>query len=201
VEGLTATPYVRRRADQGEAAQDLEYLRSVRANRVLSWLGLTALSVGPYGTIGRHPGFPSVRNNTAGRCRIAGMTQPITAQASGHRGPTHLEVVMRMLLKAVLDTETANERVNERLRGGASGAPFERLRELVQPEAFYLFTEDGQRAFFAVFDVADASQIPAIIEPLFLRGKAKVTVTPCLTVEDADKAMDEVARRMGAAQG
>ena len=80
---------------------------------------------------------------------------------------------MRMLLKAVLDTETANERVNERLRSGASGAPFERLRELVQPEAFYLFTEDGQRALFAVFDVADASQIPAIIEPLFLRGKAK----------------------------
>jgi hypothetical protein len=44
---------VGRRADQGEATQDVDYLRSVRTNRVLSWLGLTALSVGPYGTIGR----------------------------------------------------------------------------------------------------------------------------------------------------
>jgi hypothetical protein len=97
---------------------------------------------------------------------------------------------MRMLLKAVLDTETVNERINERLRGGVQGRPFERLRELLRPEAFYLFNEDGQRALFAVFDLADQSQIPAIIEPLFLQGKAKVTVTPCLTVEDADKAME-----------
>jgi hypothetical protein len=108
---------------------------------------------------------------------------------------------MRMLLKAVLDTETVNERVNERLRSGASRAPFERLRELVQPEAFYLFTEDGQRALFAVFDLADPLQIQAIIEPLFLLGKAKVTLTPCLTVEDAGKGMEEVARRMADAQG
>jgi hypothetical protein len=62
-------------------------------------------------------------------------------------GRTYLEVVMRMLLKAVLDTETVNERINERFSSGASGAPLERWRELLQPEAFYFFPEDGQRAF------------------------------------------------------
>jgi hypothetical protein len=129
------------------------------------------------------------------------MTRPISALRADTAARTHLEVVMRMLLKAVLDTETVNERVNERLRSGASGAPFERLRELLQPEAFYMFTEDGQRAFFAVFDVVDPLLIPAIIEPLFLRGKAKITLTPCLTVEDAGKAMEEVARRMQDMQG
>ena len=40
-----------------------------------------------------------------------------------------------------------------------------------------------------------------IAEPLLLRAKAKVTLTPCLTVEDAEKAMEEVARRMAAMQG
>jgi hypothetical protein len=108
---------------------------------------------------------------------------------------------MRMLLKAVLDTETVNERTNERLRSGATGERLARWRELVQPEAFYFFTEDGQRAFLAVFDLAESSQIPAITEPPFLFGRAKVTLTPCLTVEDAEKGMEELARRMAAIQG
>jgi hypothetical protein len=43
-----------------------------------------------------------------------------------------------MLLKAVLDTETDNERINERLRSGAPGGTgtIARLQELLQPEAF-----------------------------------------------------------------
>ena len=108
---------------------------------------------------------------------------------------------MRMLLKAVIDTEAGNERLNERLRSGASGEPLARWRELVQPEAFYFFPEDGQRAFIAVFDLADPSLIPAITEPLLLRGKAKVTLTPCMTVEDVAKGWEEVARWIAAMQG
>jgi hypothetical protein len=105
-----------------------------------------------------------------------------------------------MLLKAVFDTETINERINERLRSGASagtrvhGQGLHRWRELIQPEAFYLFPEDGQRAFIAVFDLADLSQIPAITEPLWFGAKAKITLTPCMTVEDAEKGEEEAAR-------
>jgi hypothetical protein len=109
---------------------------------------------------------------------------------------------MRMLLKAVIDTEAFNERISERLRTGASRqGTLERLRELLQPEAFYFFVEDGQRTFFAVFDLADPLQIPAIIEPLFFRGRAKITLTPCLTVDEADKAGEEAFRRIAAMQG
>jgi hypothetical protein len=49
--------------------------------------------------------------------------------------------------------------------------------------------------------LADPLQIPAIIEPLFLRGRAKITLTPCLTVDEADKAGEEAFRRMAAEQG
>src|SRR4029450_1310070 len=86
-----------------------------------------------------------------------------SAQTSGRRGPTHLEVVMRMLLKAVLDTEAANEV----FRSGAAAEALDRIQEALQPEALYGFVEDGQRAFFAVFDLADPSEIPVISEPLF----------------------------------
>jgi hypothetical protein len=108
---------------------------------------------------------------------------------------------MRMLLKAVLDTETINDRINERLRGDASARTLDRVRELLQPEAFYFFPEDGQRAFFAVFDLADPSQIPVITEPLLMRAKAKITLTPCMTFEDAEKGAEEALHRMAAMQG
>ena len=71
------------------------------------------------------------------------MTQPISAQPIGPPGPTHLEVVMRMLLKAVLDTESANEV----FRSGAAAEALDRIQEALQPDALYAFVEDGERAF------------------------------------------------------
>jgi hypothetical protein len=105
---------------------------------------------------------------------------------------------MRMLLKAVFDTETVNEGVRS---GRASAGSIDRIQELLQPEAFYFFNEDGQRAFIAVIDLADPSQIPVITEPIFLRAKAKITLTPCMTAEDAKKGVEDAARRIAAMEG
>ena len=99
---------------------------------------------------------------------------------------------MRMLLKAVLDTEAANEV----FRSGAAAEALDQLQEALQPEALYSFVEDGQRAIIAVFDLADPSQIPAVTEPLYQGAKAKVTLTPCMNLEDVKKGMEEAARRM-----
>ena len=99
---------------------------------------------------------------------------------------------MRMLLKAVLDTESANEV----FRSGAAAEALDRIQEALQPEALYGFVEDGQRGFFAVFDLADASEIPVISEPLCQRANVKLTLTPCMTLEDAKKGIEEAARRM-----
>jgi hypothetical protein len=78
---------------------------------------------------------------------------------------------MRMLLKAVLDTQAANEV----FRSGAASEALDRIQEALQPEALYGFVEDGQRAFFAVFDLADPSEIPVISEPLYQRANVKLT--------------------------
>ena len=104
---------------------------------------------------------------------------------------------MRMLLKAVLDTEAANEV----FRSGAGEEALDQLQEALQPEALYSFLEDGQRAFFAVFDLADPSEIPVISEPLYQRANVKIMLTPCMTLKDVKKGMEEAARRMATLQG
>jgi hypothetical protein len=104
---------------------------------------------------------------------------------------------MRMLLKAVLDTGSANEV----FRSGAAAEALDRIQEALQPEALYAFVEDGERAFFAVFDLADPSEIPVISEPLYQRANVKLTLTPCMTLEDMKKGIEEAARRMAAMQG
>jgi hypothetical protein len=103
---------------------------------------------------------------------------------------------MRMLLKAVLDTEA----VSEDVRSGAGGEAIDRMQEALQPEALYFFGEDGQRTVLAVFDLADPSQIPVVTEPLYQGAKAKVTLTPCMNLEDVKKGMEEAARRMADTQ-
>jgi hypothetical protein len=104
---------------------------------------------------------------------------------------------MRMLLKAVLDTEAANEV----FRSGAAAEALDRIQQALQPEVLYSFIEDGERAFFAVFDLADPSEIPLISEPLYQRANVKITLTPCMTLEEAKKGVEEAARRMAAMQG
>jgi hypothetical protein len=102
-----------------------------------------------------------------------------------------------MLLKVVLDTEAANEV----FRSGAAAEVLDQIQEALQPEALYGFVEDGQRAFFAVFDLADPSEIPVVSEPLYQRANVKITLTPCMTVEDVKKGVEQAARRMAAMQG
>ena len=104
---------------------------------------------------------------------------------------------MRMLLKAVLDTEAANEV----FRSGAAAEALDRIQQALKPEVLYGFIEDGERAFFAVFDLADPSEIPLISEPLYQRANVKITLTPCMTLEEAKKGVEEAARRMAAMQG
>ena len=52
---------------------------------------------------------------------------------------------------------------------------------------------DGQRGGYVVLDLADASQIPAIAEPLFLWLSADVEILPVMTPEDLGKAGPAIA--------
>jgi hypothetical protein len=96
---------------------------------------------------------------------------------------------MRMLLKAVMDTEVANEMAVK----GQIQEMVHQMVEQLHPEATYFAADNGQRSCLVVFDMTDSSQIPVIAEPLFLGAKAHVTIVPCMNLEDLDRGLAQVA--------
>jgi hypothetical protein len=100
-----------------------------------------------------------------------------------------VEAVMRMLLKAVMDTEAANEVA---LKGQLKDV-IHQLVDQLHPEAAYFVADNGQRSCLIVFDMTDSSQIPVIAEPLFFGAKAQVTLVPCMNLEDLDRGLAQVA--------
>jgi len=130
-------------------------------------------------------------------CRSLGILNSFQLLRVVTAGRTYLEVVMRMLLKAVFETAAANEVIGK----GQGAETTRQMVERLQPEAFYAFGEDGQRAVLMVFDMADPSQIPALTEPMFQQGNAKVTLTPCMNLEDLQKGFEELASQMASTEG
>lgn len=92
---------------------------------------------------------------------------------------------MRMMLRAVMDTEKANE---ARSSGKLPRVMEETLKRL-QPEAAYFGSFQGRRACYIVFDMQDSSQLPSIAEPFFQEFGAEVEVHPVMTAEDLTKGL------------
>jgi hypothetical protein len=61
--------------------------------------------------------------------------------------------------------------------------------------------EDGQRTVLMVFDLTDPLPIPVLTEPMYQQGKATVTLTPCMNLEDLEKGFEELASQMAATEG
>jgi hypothetical protein len=105
----------------------------------------------------------------------------------------NVEAVMRMMLKAVIDTEAGNEAA----RKGQLQDITKQLIVQLNAEAAYFVAEGGQRSCLVVFDMTDSSQIPVIAEPLFLGAKAQVTFVPCMNVEDLERGLAQAFPQAG----
>ncbi|KKD03949.1 DUF3303 family protein [Streptomyces sp. WM6386] len=95
---------------------------------------------------------------------------------------------MRVMLKATLDTDKANEAL-------ASGKMQELLAETlehIKPEAAYFGPEGGRRTCFLVFDMQDSSDLPPIGEPFFSHLNAQVEVFPIMNSEDLKKGLSQL---------
>ncbi|MFD5160290.1 hypothetical protein [Streptomyces hawaiiensis] len=97
---------------------------------------------------------------------------------------------MRVLLKASMDTEKANEAI----RNGTLGKLIQESLEQIKPEAAYFTSEHGKRTAFLFFDMQDSSQMPVLSEPFFLQLNAEVTYTPVMNVEDVQKGLSQLGR-------
>jgi hypothetical protein len=85
------------------------------------------------------------------------------------------------------------ERSNAAIKDGSLPQTIEALMGELQPEAAYFWPEDGKRAGMMIFDMTDPSQIPQIVEPLFLNVDAAVEIKPVMNAEDLKEGLEKAA--------
>jgi hypothetical protein len=82
------------------------------------------------------------------------------------------------------------DRGNAVVKDGSINDILQSILEDLQPEAAYFADIEGARGGYLVVNMDDASQIPAIAEPLFLGLGATVQVHPVFTPDDMPRAME-----------
>lgn len=97
---------------------------------------------------------------------------------------------MRVMLRARLDTQAANEAI----KSGALPKMVEALTDRLKPEAAYFGPGDGGRLCTFVFDMQETSEMPAIVEPLFGEVGAEIEIFPVMNAEDLRKGLAALER-------
>ena len=87
---------------------------------------------------------------------------------------------MRVRLKIQIPVESGNKAIKD----GRLAKLMETTIATLKPEAAYFFAEDGKRTAEMFLDLKDVSQIPAIVEPLFMGVDASVDITPVMNADD-----------------
>ncbi|WP_329300876.1 hypothetical protein OG410_22655 [Streptomyces sp. NBC_00659] len=95
---------------------------------------------------------------------------------------------MRVMLRATMDTEKANELI----RSGKLPQLMRETMERLKPEATYFTTHEGSRACYMVFDLQDSSRIPVIAEPFFMELGARIDLSPVMNAEDLHKGLSQL---------
>ena len=96
---------------------------------------------------------------------------------------------MRTMLRWTVPVEKGNETIKD----GTLGQTLEALTQQLKSEAAYFWPEDGKRAGLMVFDMADPSEIPQIVEPLFMKLDAAVEFTPVMNKDDLQRALAKIS--------
>jgi len=92
---------------------------------------------------------------------------------------------MRTLMRISIPNETNKGRVT-----GDTIAPMMRdLTEKIRPEAAYFYPEHGHRSCVMVFDLKDPSDLPVILEPLFIELNAAVELFPAMNADELKRGL------------
>jgi hypothetical protein len=92
----------------------------------------------------------------------------------------------------ILRTPKSTERGNAAVKDGSLPDTLQSILEDLKPEAAYFADIEGARGGYLVVNMDNASQIPAIAEPLFLAMDATVQVHTVFTPEDMPGAMESL---------
>ena len=103
---------------------------------------------------------------------------------------------MRFMLKFRIPPDQGNALTKD----GRLTQTVQSVVEELNPEAAYFTDMDGARGGYLVINMDDASQIPAMAEPLFLGLGATIDIHAVMTPEDlakADQAIEDAAQKYG----
>ncbi len=95
---------------------------------------------------------------------------------------------MRTMLRVTMPVESGNRAIKD----GSIERVIQTTMDRLRPEAAYFYPENGRRAFLMVFDLKNPSDIPSIVEPLFLELGADATMTPVMNAEDLKKGLSSI---------
>ena len=103
---------------------------------------------------------------------------------------------MRFMVSCRIPTEKGNRLIRE----GKLGETIQSIMEDLKPEAAYFTDVDGDRGGYFIVNMDDASQLPAMAEPLFFGLGATIQVHLVMTAEDLQKAtpaLEQAAQKYG----
>jgi hypothetical protein len=92
---------------------------------------------------------------------------------------------MKYIMKVKM---AAGESGNALLKDPDFGKKMHELLTEIKAEATYFTTICGNRGFYAIVNMDNASQMPALAEPFFIWLKAEVDFLPVMTLADLGKA-------------
>jgi hypothetical protein len=95
-------------------------------------------------------------------------------------------------MRFLLTIRVPPEEGNAAMKDGRFMSAFQSVIEDLQPEAGYFVTIEGARGGYLVVNMDDASQIPAIAEPLFLGLGATVKIDPVFTLDDMPRITESI---------
>jgi hypothetical protein len=100
---------------------------------------------------------------------------------------------MRMMVRWTVPVQKGNKAIAD----GSLPRLLKTMTEKLKPEAAYYWPEAGDRGGMMVFDMADASEIAQIAEPLFHELDAAVEFVPVMNADDLRKALEKGGRIEG----
>jgi hypothetical protein len=100
----------------------------------------------------------------------------------------------------MLSFRMPTEKGNALIKEGKLAETLQSIMEELKPEAAYFTDVDGARGGYLIVNMDDASQLPAIAEPLFFGVGATIKVHVVMTVEDLQRAtptLEQAAQKYG----
>jgi len=97
---------------------------------------------------------------------------------------------MRFLVRATMPVESGNALVKSPNMGKLMADILGDLK----PEHVYYTVDKGQRTIYFDVTLQDSSQIPSIVEPLWLVYKADIEFIPAMNQAEFDKAIPGIER-------